>query len=121
MEIRELNLTAFGPFSDRLLEFTSSEGGLHIVYGPNEAGKSSSLRGLKALFFGIPTRTNDNFLHDNKALRIAGKLRNNNGQELVVVRRKGNKNTLLDVEGQPMDESPLRHQVQSWLFFFKKS
>ena len=54
MEIRELNLAAFGPFSDRLLEFTSSTGGLHIVYGPNEAGKSSSLSVLKALLFGIP-------------------------------------------------------------------
>ena len=119
MEIRELNLAAFGPFSDRLLEFTPSEGGLHIVYGPNEAGKSSSLRGLKALLFGIPTRTNDNFLHDNKALRIAGKLRNNDGQELVVVRRKGNKNTLSSSEGEQLDDAalaPYLHGVNAEVF-----
>ena len=75
VEIRELNLTAFGPFTDRRLDFSPAGGGLHIVYGPNEAGKSSSLRGLKALLFGIPARTTDNFLHDNKDLRIAGTLR----------------------------------------------
>ena len=47
MKIRTLNLTAFGPFTERELAF--DEAGLHIVYGPNEAGKSSALRGLKAL------------------------------------------------------------------------
>jgi uncharacterized protein YhaN len=119
MEIRELNLAAFGPFSERLLEFTSSGGGLHIVYGPNEAGKSSSLRGLKALLFGIPSRTTDNFLHVNKDLRIAGKLRSNNGQELAVVRRKGNKNTLLTPAGDPLDDAalaPFLHGVNAEVF-----
>ena len=119
MEIRELNLAAFGPFSDRLLDFTSSGGGLHIVYGPNEAGKSSSLRGLKALLFGIPTKTNDNFLHKNTALRIAGILRNNDGQELVVVRRKGNKNTLSSPEGEQLDDAalaPFLHGVNAEVF-----
>ena len=119
MEIRELNLAAFGPFSDRLLDFTSSGGGLHIVYGPNEAGKSSSLRGLKSLLFGIPARTTDNFLHNNTALRIAGKLRNNNGQELIVVRRKGNKNTLSLPAGEPLDDAalaPFLHGVNVEVF-----
>jgi uncharacterized protein YhaN len=119
MEIRELNLAAFGPFSDRLLEFSPSGGGLHIVYGPNEAGKSSSLRGLKALLFGIPARTNDNFLHDNKDLRIGGRLRGNNGQELAVLRRKGNKNTLLSPDGTQLEDSvlmPFLHGVNAEIF-----
>ena len=87
--------------------------------GPNEAGKSSSLRGLKALLFGIPARTTDNFLHDNKALRIAGKLRSNNGQELAVVRRKGNKNTLSSPEGEQLDDAalaPFLHGVNAEVF-----
>jgi uncharacterized protein YhaN len=119
VEIRELNLLAFGPFSDRLLDFSSPGGGLHIVYGPNEAGKSSSLRGLKALLFGIPARTTDNFLHDHKALRISGRLRSNNGQELVVIRRKGNKNTLLSPDGgQLVDDAlaPFLHGVGAEVF-----
>jgi len=119
MEILELNLAAFGPFSERLLEFSSSGGGLHIVYGPNEAGKSSSLRGLKALLFGIPARTHDNFLHDNKDLRLGGRLRNHNGQELVVVRRKGNRNTLLSPDGAQLDDNaltPFLHGVSAEIF-----
>ena len=119
MEIRELNLVAFGPFSDRLLDFTSSGGGLHIVYGPNEAGKSSSLRGLKALLFGIPSRTTDNFLHANRDLRIAGRLRSINGEELAVVRRKGNKNTLLTPDNDQLDDAalaPFLHGVNAEVF-----
>ncbi|MCG6860519.1 MAG: AAA family ATPase [Chromatiaceae bacterium] len=119
MEIRELNLLAFGPFSDRRLDLASSGGGLHIVYGPNEAGKSSSLRGLKALLFGISPRTTDNFLHDNKTLRVGGRLRNRNGRELALIRRKGNKNTLLAPGGDQLDETalaPFLHGVSSEVF-----
>jgi len=119
VEIRDLNLLAFGPFSDRLLDFSSSGGGLHIVYGPNEAGKSSSLRGLKALLFGIPARTTDNFRHENKDLRIGGTLRSHDGHELAIIRRKGNKNTLLSPDGgQLVDNAlaPFLHGVGAEVF-----
>ena len=119
MEIRELNLLAFGPFSDRLLDFSTAGGGLHIVYGPNEAGKSSSLRGLKALLFGIPARTTDNFRHENKDLRIGGTLRSHDGHELAIIRRKGNKNTLLSPDGGHLvDEAlaPFLHGVSAEVF-----
>ena len=107
MELRELNLIAFGPFTDRTLRFEQSPGGLYIIYGPNEAGKSSSLRALKALLFGIPTRTTDNFIHPHGDLRIGGCLRDSNGRELHFVRRKGYKNTLLTPEGEPLDDTVL--------------
>jgi uncharacterized protein YhaN len=119
VEIRELNLLAFGPFSDRLLDFSTSGGALHIIYGPNEAGKSSSLRALKALLFGIPARTADNFVHDSKLLRISGRLSSSNGQELAVVRRKGNKNTLASPDGRLLDDTiltPYLHGVNAEIF-----
>ena len=105
MRIDELNLAAFGPFTDRVLAF--GETGLHIVYGPNEAGKSSALRGLKALLYGIDGRTLDNFLHANDKLRIRGFLRTTDGQELAFIRRKGRKNTLLTSDGESLDEQAL--------------
>ncbi|MGB7930786.1 MAG: AAA family ATPase [Gammaproteobacteria bacterium] len=119
MEIRELNLLAFGPFSDRLLDFSSPGGGLHIIYGPNEAGKSSSLRGLKALLFGIDPRTTDNFRYENKDLRIGGTLRSHDGRELAVIRRKGNKNTLLSPDGGQLVDNvlaPFLHGVGAKVF-----
>ena len=63
MKILQLNLIAFGPFNETLLDLSEGEEGLHIVYGPNEAGKSSALRGLRQLLYGIPERSYDDFLH----------------------------------------------------------
>ena len=119
MKIQELNLASFGPFTDRTLVFDQEAGGLHIVYGPNEAGKSSALRGLKALLYGIEERTLDNFLHANDKLRIIGCLRGANGHELKFTRRKGRKNTLLTLEGEVLDEqvlAPFLQGVTSDLF-----
>jgi len=81
--------------------------GLHIVYGPNEAGKSSALRGLKALLYGVEERTLDNFIHANDKLRIVGRLRMDDGKALSFVRRKGRKNTLLTPAGEVLDEQVL--------------
>ncbi len=117
MKLQELNLAAFGPFTDRVLAF--DEMGLHIVYGPNEAGKSSALRGLKALLYGIDERTLDNFLHANNKIRIQGYLRSTDGHELTFIRRKGRKNTLLTSEGEALDEqalAPFLQGVTSKLF-----
>ena len=49
MKILSLDLLAWGPFTDRSLRFTAGSEGLHVIYGPNEAGKSSALRALRAL------------------------------------------------------------------------
>ena len=117
MRIDELNLAAFGPFTDRVLAFDAA--GLHVVYGPNEAGKSSALRGLKALLYGIDERTPDNFLHANEKLRIHGYLRTSDGHELTFVRRKGRKNTLLTPDDEVLDEQvlvPFLQGVTSELF-----
>ena len=112
MMIQELNLVAFGPFTNRSLVFNQEEAGLHIIYGPNEAGKSSSLRGLKALLYGIDARTLDNFLHTNDKLLINGSLRNADGHELMFGRRKGNKNTLLSSDGNAIEDQSLTPFLQ---------
>ena len=96
MRIDRLDLIAYGPFSDKSLNLSDGDSGLHLIYGDNEAGKSTSLRALIAWLFGIPTRTSDNYLYSNPQLRIGGKLRLAGGEELEFVRRKGTKNTLLE-------------------------
>ena len=96
MRIDRLDLLAFGQFTEKTLDLAEGDAGLHLVYGDNEAGKSTSLRALTALLFGIPTRTSDNYIHRNQKLRVGGMLRLSDGRTIEFVRRKGRKGTLLD-------------------------
>jgi uncharacterized protein YhaN len=119
MRIKRLDLKAFGPFTDRTIEFDSREPGLHVIFGPNEAGKSSSLRALKALLYGFPERTSDNFQHANDQLQVGGCLEGTDGQELSFYRRKRRKADLLDLDGNPMDPRTLAsflHGIEPALF-----
>ena len=54
MWLARLDLLAFGRFTDVRLHF---DRGLHIVYGPNEAGKTTTLRAIRQLMFGFDERT----------------------------------------------------------------
>jgi uncharacterized protein YhaN len=94
MKISRLDLKAFGPFTDEVLDLSAGECGLHLVYGPNEAGKSSALRALNQLLYGIPSRTSDDFNHSYANLRIGGALTNGDGSQLELLRRKAAKNDL---------------------------
>lgn len=96
MRFLELDLIAFGPFEQTVLNLANGDHGLHVVHGLNEAGKSSALRAIHAVLFGIPSRRTDNFRHDNKKLRIGACLQNSAAEQISVVRRKGNKETLLN-------------------------
>ncbi len=109
MKILEFNAKAFGPFTDLFLDLSGGREGFHILYGPNEAGKSSALRALRQLLHGIPSRSPDDFIHPYKKMRIKGVLRHSDGTVLEVTRRKGNINTLRDGDDDhPVDEKRFR-------------
>lgn len=107
MRILNFDLLAFGPFTDTHLELDGTATDFHVFFGNNEAGKSSALRALSALLFGVPTRTTDHFVHEHTALRIGGRLRHSDGSELIFVRRKGRKNTLLASDGTALPDTAL--------------
>ena len=107
MKIQELQLLAYGPFTNTVLDFSDGNPGLHIIYGPNEAGKSCILRALLGLLYGIEARTKDSFLHLNKDLRIGARFALMDGKEKYFLRRKGTKNTLLDSAGQTLPDGEL--------------
>jgi len=99
MKILELALHAFGPFTDAVLDLSAGQEGLHLIYGPNEAGKSSALRALRQALFGIPAQSSDSFVHPYSKMRIGLTLRADDGRTLQLIRRKGNRNTLLGADG----------------------
>ena len=111
MRFLTLNLRAYGPFTDRTLDLSGGSEGLHLIYGNNEAGKSSTLRAIGALLYGIEKHTADNFVHEYKRLRIGAEIRRADGETLHIVRRKGNKNTLLDGEEKPLADDALLSYV----------
>ena len=106
MRIASLDLLAFGHFRGTKLDF--SRPGIHVVHGRNEAGKSTTLRAILGLLFGIETRTTDAHVHKTTELRIGGVLENGAGESLRIIRRKGNEKTLLDASGNVIDDVLLR-------------
>lgn len=85
MKIRRLDLTAYGPFTNETLEFDADN--LHVVYGANEAGKSTALRALQAVLYGM-TEKRDAFLHPWEMMRVGMSVEVGN-QIIAVERRKG--------------------------------
>ncbi len=105
MKLIKLLLQAFGPFTGKTLDLSTGPSNLHVIYGPNEAGKSSALRAMLDLRFGIPQRSQDHFVHATGDLRIAGIFTTPSGERIGFVRRKGKGTTLarLNVETEQPD------------------
>jgi len=114
LRIAKLELVAFGPFTERVLELSGgAPGGLHLVYGRNAAGKSSALRAISDLLFGFPPKSSDDHVHPYAALRIRARLEDGNGDGVVLQRLKRNKDSLRDEHDAPIDEIVLRRLLGS--------
>ena len=109
MRFQRLDFAAFGPFTGLRLDLSGgAPGGFHIVFGPNEAGKSSALRGVHDLLFGFPERTPDAHVHPMSDLRIAAALSSEAGNVIELRRLKKRKDALRDAADTPVDESVMR-------------
>ncbi|CAI9418905.1 hypothetical protein ANOBCDAF_04411 [Pleomorphomonas sp. T1.2MG-36] len=109
MRLRRLDLTRYGKFTADKINFGEHVAGtpdLHIVYGLNEAGKSTSLSAYLDLLFGIEERTKYGFLHQGKAMEIGACLEFD-GQLHEFKRVKQRSNSLLNEQGQPVNEALL--------------
>jgi uncharacterized protein YhaN len=112
MKFVEINLLAYGPFTNRILSFPADGPNLHLIYGRNEAGKSTALRAISGFLYEIEVQTRDDFIHEKSELRIGARLRHSCGAERAFIRKKGKPGTtLLDSYGRPISESELK----SWL------
>ena len=100
MRLRRLDLLRYGHFTGRSFELPVGAPDLHIVFGPNEAGKSTALSAIEDLLFGVPMHSPYDFLHDYSSMRIGAVLENGK-ESLEVVRRKGLKDTLLGTSDLP--------------------
>src|SRR5579864_8767917 len=106
MRITGLHLQAYGHFTGCSLDFGAAPG-LHLVYGHNEAGKSTTLRALSSVLFGYPHHVIDGFRHDRRDIAIGIDLLAANGQMLSFVRRRRGRHTLTAADGAALDEAVL--------------
>lgn len=106
MRLSELQLIRYGRFEDCTLTFPAGEYDLQVILGLNEAGKSTTLEAVGDLLFGFPPRTRFAFRFDQRLPRVGAVLENENSK-LEVRRRKGNVDTLLAPDEQPIDEALL--------------
>jgi hypothetical protein len=83
---------------------------LHIVFGPNEAGKTTAFEGYLDLLFGIPGRSKYNFLHEYENMRVGGALELD-GNAVELVRIKRNKGDLVTPSGEPANPAQLSHAL----------
>ncbi|MBL8390878.1 MAG: AAA family ATPase [Candidatus Accumulibacter sp.] len=103
MKIEQVDLKAYGHFSNQRLHLAGGAN-LHLICGPNEAGKTTLWRAINGALFGIPETTRDGYLHGNPKLRVGLVLSSRAGERLAVMRRKGRVNTLLAYDPETASE-----------------
>jgi len=106
MRFCELELVRYARFENCRLNFRQGTPDFHIVFGPNEAGKSTTLAAISDLLFGFPARTDYAFRFDMPLLRV-GAVLEEDGRRFAFRRKKGNKGTVLSADDRPIDEQPL--------------
>ena len=107
MRLERLTLERYGSLENRTLNFRP-DAALHVVFGGNEAGKTTTLSAIGDLLFGFPLRTPYGFAHKLELLRLGGALRLSNGDLYAMRRRKGKDNTVVDANDKPMPDDALR-------------
>ncbi|MBC7816226.1 MAG: AAA family ATPase [Planctomycetaceae bacterium] len=101
MKIRQLHINRFGHFNECDLVFPGE--GLQVIYGPNEAGKTTLLEFLRGLLFDFPTRSPYDFGGQGEMAGVAT-LELRDGRAVELRRRKGNKDKVsIKLDGQPTD------------------
>lgn len=106
MRIGRLDLIRYGRFSDTAIEFPRRECDFHIVFGPNEAGKSTTRAAISDLIFGFEHRSRFDFRFEAQQLRV-GALIQAGDREFTFRRRRGRVNTVHDLEGKPVPDATL--------------
>ena len=101
MRLARLDLLSYGRFTDARIELPRAERDIHIVFGPNESGKTTSLNAIEDLLFGIPERSPYNFLHSYDVMRV-GAVLENGGERFEFLRRKTRRDMILGPDGDPL-------------------
>ena len=114
MRIQRLSLDFFGHFTGKTFDFGVNQGSsdFHVIYGPNEAGKTMTMEGYLRLLYGFPNREPYGFQHQRQNLRISAVLEHN-GETRSVTRLPLRSGSLRDDAGVVLPESAIASHLGS--------
>jgi len=76
MRLERLSLDFFGHFTGKSFDFgkAGQASDFHVIYGSNEAGKTTTMEAYLRLLYGFPHREPYGFQHQRQNLRVSGLL-----------------------------------------------
>lgn len=107
MRIEHLDLISYGHLVDRHLDLSAPGTDLTVVFGPNEAGKSTTMRAIAALLFGIDRANTDHFDRAREGLRVGARLVGADGTVLEVVRQGIARQPLVGPDGTAVEQAKM--------------
>lgn len=112
MRMQKLTFDFFGHFTDKILDFgpTNGTSDFHIIYGSNEAGKTTTMEGYLRLLYGFPARDPYGFQHQRANLRVSGVF-NLDKTTHHFTRISARKSNLLDQSGAILPEAAITSQL----------
>lgn len=110
MKVTSLDLVRYGHFTGGKLPLAADPGAITVVLANNAAGKTTALNALRDLLFGIPGKSPYRFLHDDDP-RIGGEIVTADGTVLRFERKKGDKRSLVDEHGRPLEPTALQRLI----------
>ena len=106
MRLARLGLTCYGHFDARFLALDTRPGCINLVVAPNGAGKSVLRQAIAEMLFGIHPQTPMGFAFSYAKMRLLAEAEGGAGR-FGFVRRKGEGNTVTDLDGRPADAALL--------------
>ena len=109
MRFNRVNLERYGNFTGQSIEFGEpvAEGDFHIVFGPNEAGKSTLRDACIDYLFGFEHITPYNFKHPNSTLLISAEITASD-QSISGQRIKRDKDDFRNAAGEVVSDAALK-------------
>jgi uncharacterized protein YhaN len=107
LRIDRIDLRKYGHFDGQCLDFTSHKGKLIIVVGPNEAGKTMTLKAVCHWLYGFPKNMGGECHRLGNEVLVGGKLSAATTLECLRTRKK--KSPLVALDGKTAIESELLH------------
>ncbi|MCR6498630.1 AAA family ATPase [Shinella sp. CPCC 101442] len=107
MRLDRLDLVRYGKFTERSLDFGVARPGkpdFHLVYGPNEAGKSTLFSAYLDVLFGIERTSAYGFLHPYPLMRVGGRF-SVGTEHHEAYRLKRNQASLVTADDRPLPDT----------------